>query len=99
MEIKNLENFIGQLIIASICGGGILWIMIKAIVKTEARNELNKDLDKLHQRINGVEKNFVACKYCDLQHDNLNKRLDTLEKNINNRFDVLETLITKAVTK
>lgn len=67
---------------------GVTFAIAKILMRSEARAELKDDLEKVHERINENEKNFVTCKFCTMQHDNLTKTLQSMDNK-------LDTLISK----
>ena len=58
---------------------GITFAIAKILMRSEARAELKEDLEKLHERINENEKDFVTCKFCNTQHDNLNTNISDIK--------------------
>lgn len=65
---------------------------------TEAKKEVKDFMDELkkadeglHGRINTVEKDFVRCEFCKMQHSNLDKNFE----NINSKLDILIDNATK----
>jgi len=68
-------------------GGGGAYAMVKALVRTEARKELNEDIEKLHGRINKNESDYVTCKFCTMQHDNLNTNIADIKGTVNKIYD------------
>lgn len=78
-----------QTIIVSIASSaGTAYAIVKTLVRSEARTELKPDLDGLHKRANKIEDEFVTCKFCKMQHDNLTTTLQSMDKK-------LDTLISK----
>lgn len=75
------ENII-TIVLSIIGGGGVGWAVAKNIVRVEARAELKDDIESLHQRANNIENNYVTCKYCNMQHDNLGKTLNSMDKKL-----------------
>ena len=73
-------------IIASVLGsGGLVLLAVNSTIKSKAREELSEDLKGLHSRINNVENNYVTCKYCSMQHENLG----TILKSMDGKLDIL----------
>lgn len=85
---------------ASFLGGGSVgFSMVRAYMHSEAKKALKPEFarhdgdieelktkdDALHKRINHVENEYVQCRYCDMQHDNLKTTLD----GINHKLDII----------
>lgn len=66
----------------------IAFAIAKTLMRSEARIELKEDLEKLHERANIIEKDFVTCKFCTMQHSNIDKTLQSMDNK-------LDTLISK----
>lgn len=58
----------------SVLGG-----LIKLFVRSEARKELKDDLTRIHDRIDNVADDYVPCKYCNMQHQNLDNKLNSMD--------------------
>ena len=56
---------------------------------TETEKEFKSEIDKLHNRINSVEKNYVTCAYCSMQSENNNKLLYSIDQRMNTLVDHL----------
>jgi len=70
-------------------GGGGAYTILRTLVRSEAKEALKdvidelKEADKaLHGRINKNEDEFVTCKFCTMQHDNLSKTLESMDKKL-----------------
>lgn len=81
-------EFWQQLLLCLFGSGSIGFGIAKLFMRSEARAELKEDIEKLHERINLVEQNYVTCKFCTMQHDNLTKTLQSMDNK-------LDTLISK----
>ena len=57
----------------------VAFAIVKTLVRAEARKEVAPDIEKLHGRANIIEKDFVRCEFCKLQHDNLTKTLQSMD--------------------
>lgn len=53
-------------------------------IKEVVQNSEKADTD-LHQRINQVEQTYVTCKYCEMQHHNL----ETTLKSMDDKLDII----------
>lgn len=70
-------------------GGGLGMLAVKLFIKNEAEKAFEKDLfdlkaedESLHKRINWVEKEYVTCKYCNMQHSNLSTTLSSMDRKL-----------------
>lgn len=70
-------------------GGGLGMLAVKLFIKNEAEKAVKEDLlelkaedDSLHKRINWVEKEYVTCKYCTMQHSNLTTTLNSMDRKL-----------------
>lgn len=73
-------------ILAFFGGGGLGIVAVKLYIKSEAQEalkgsieELKAEDEALHSRINHIENTYVACKYCDMQHSNLERTLQSMD--------------------
>lgn len=76
-------------------GGGLGFVFIKLFIKNEARNAIEPDIknlkaadDSLHKRINFIENEYVTCKYCDMQHSNLDTLLNSMDRKLDKLIDI-----------
>lgn len=70
-------------------GGGLGFLLIKLFIKSEAHNALEQDIEtlkkedkSLHERINTVEREYVTCKFCNMQHTNLSTTLKSMDRKL-----------------
>jgi hypothetical protein len=75
-------------------GGGLGMIAVKLFIKNEAKEAVKEDIkelkqedDSLHKRINWVEKEYVTCKYCNMQHQNLATTLSSMDRKLDILID------------
>lgn len=60
----------------------VAYAIVKVLVRSESRVELKEDIQKLHDRANIIEKEFVRCEFCKLQHDTLTANLTSMDKKL-----------------
>ena len=80
-----INTDIKTIIASLLAGSGISATIFKLLVKDEAKKALSKDTEVIHNRIDRTNNKFeehVTCKYCNMQHDNIDKRLDRIESKI-----------------
>lgn len=66
-------------------GGGLGYTAVKLFMKSEARAALKDEIQDLKTSIKDIESDYVTCKYCNMQHSNL----DGMLKSINSKLDIL----------
>ena len=77
-------------------GGGIGFMAVKLFMQREAKTAVKEDLAKIEMSLKELKKelaettkkisdDYVTCKYCNMQHENLN----TLLKCMDDKLDVL----------
>lgn len=77
IDIKDIFVFL----ISFFSGGGLGLLAVKLFIQQQAKAAVEKDLED----IKGTLKDFVDCKFCNMQHENLNVLLKTM----NNKLDIL----------
>lgn len=83
----DLQTF-GLSVGVSLAGiGGIL----KILVRSEAKEALAPEIEKLHGRINKVEDNYVSKEHCQTQHINSEKNFEKMD----NKLDIILAAILK----
>lgn len=80
-----IHNLIIQLIISSLIGGGIGYTFVRLFMQHEAKEALKEDLKTLWKKVGDIEEDYVTCKYCDMQHKNIENTL----QNMNHKLDIL----------
>jgi enoyl-[acyl-carrier-protein] reductase (NADH) len=65
----------------------VAFAIVKTLVRAEARKELATDVEKLHERINEIEKDYVTCKFCNTQHDNLNTNIADIKGTVSKIYE------------
>lgn len=65
-------------------GGGatVAFAIAKTLMRAEARAELKGDIEKLHDRADSIEEDYVTCKFCNMQHNNLNTTLQSMDNKL-----------------
>lgn len=77
-------------------GGGLGFMAVRLFMQKEAKEAVKEDLKKIETSIKELKKevsdavkkmtdDYVTCKYCNMQHENLN----TLLKCMDDKLDVL----------
>lgn len=66
-------------------GGGTGWAVAKTIIKNAAKEAVKDDIDTINKKIDRIEENYVTCKFCTMQHDNLTETL----KSMDSKLDIL----------
>lgn len=77
-------------------GGGLGFMAVKLFMQREAKLAVKEDLSKIEASLKELKKelaeaikkmadDYVTCKYCNMQHENLN----TLLKCMDDKLDVL----------
>lgn len=66
-------------------GGGIGYATVKMFMRTEAKEALKDEIEELKDDIKDIQEDYVTCKYCNMQHSNL----DGMLKSINSKLDIL----------
>lgn len=89
-------NDIFMFLLSFFGGGGLGFLAIKLFMQKEAKEAVKEDLKKIEKSIEEFKKDvsetikkmtndYVTCKYCNMQHENLN----TLLKCMDDKLDVL----------
>ena len=66
-------------------GGGLGYTAVKVFMKSEARAALKDEIGEIKEDIKEIQDDYVTCKYCNMQHSNL----DGMLKSINSKLDIL----------
>lgn len=73
-------------------GGGLGLLAVKLFIQQQAKAAVNEDimkiensLEELRKDVKVALKNYVDCKFCNMQHENLNVLLKTM----NNKLDII----------
>lgn len=66
-------------------GGGLGYTAVKLFMKSEARAALKDEIEEIKEDIKQMQDDYVTCKYCNMQHSNL----DGMLKSINSKLDIL----------
>ena len=66
-------------------GGGLGYTTVKLFMKSEARAALKDEIEEIKEDIKEIQDDYVTCKYCTMQHNNL----DGMLKSINSKLDIL----------
>ena len=66
-------------------GGGLGYTAVKLFMKSEARAALKDEIEEFKKDIKEIQDDYVTCKYCNMQHSNL----DGMLKSINSKLDIL----------
>lgn len=88
IEIKDIVVFL----LSFFSGGGLGLLAVKLFIQQQARAAVEEDLKKienslkdLRKDVNEALKNYVDCKFCSMQHENLN----VLLKSMNSKLDII----------
>lgn len=88
IDIKDIFVFL----ISFFSGGGLGLIAVKLFIQHQAKVAVKDDLKRIEQNlidlkkdVNDALKNYVDCKYCSMQHENLN----VLLKSMNSKLDII----------
>ena len=95
----DILTFLATIISGGGIGGGVGVAIVRAFMRSEAKKALKCDIEKidkdiaelktedeaLHKRINHVENDYVQCRYCDMQHNNLENILN----DVTHKLDML----------
>lgn len=66
-------------------GGGLGYTAVKLFMKSEAKAALKEEIAEIKEELKTIQENYVTCKYCNMQHNNL----DGMLKSINSKLDIL----------
>lgn len=66
-------------------GGGIGYATVRLFMQKEAKEALKDEIVEIKKDIKGIQDDYVTCKYCNMQHSNL----DGMLKSINSKLDIL----------
>lgn len=81
----DLHTLILTSIISSLLGGGLGGYIMRLIMKSEAKEALKPDLEKIDADIARIEKNYVTCAVCQATHNSVNTTL----ADMNRKLDIL----------
>lgn len=88
ISVNDIFNFL----LAFFGGGGLGCLTVKLLIRNEAKEALKEDFRKIEKSIEEIKKDigkmtseYVTCKYCNMQHENLN----VLLKSMDDKLDVL----------
>lgn len=88
IEIKDIVVFL----LSFFSGGGLGLLAVKLFIQQQAKAAVNSDIMKiensladLREDVKDALKNYVDCKFCNMQHENLNVLLKTM----NNKLDII----------
>lgn len=88
IEIKDIVVFL----LSFFSGGGLGLLAVKLFIQNQAKAALKDDIKELKASITDLReeiknnlKDFVDCKFCNMQHENLNVLLKTM----NNKLDII----------
>ena len=66
-------------------GGGIGYATVRLFMQKEAKEALKDEIVEIKKDIEGIQDNYVTCKFCNMQHSNL----DGMLKSIDGKLDIL----------
>lgn len=66
-------------------GGGIGYAAVRLFMQKEAKEALKDEIVEIKKDIEGIQDNYVTCKFCNMQHSNL----DGMLKSIDGKLDIL----------
>ncbi len=102
IEIDNIKKTLDMMfIIGSGCVGGLIFIITNNYKINYDKNiMLNKDIDKLDNKIDNLEKKInIRFNKLDNKIDNLENKLNVKIDNINNKIEELKNIIEKQDNK
>lgn len=91
IEVKDIFIFLSYLL-SFFSGGGLGLLAVKLFIQNQAKAAVKDDLKRIEQNlidlkkdVNDALKDYVDCKYCSMQHENLN----VLLKSMNSKLDII----------
>ena len=66
-------------------GGGTGYAAVRLFMQKEAKEALKDEIVEIKKNIEGIQDNYVTCKFCNMQHSNL----DGMLKSIDGKLDIL----------
>lgn len=89
---KLLEIMALVVAVTGVSIGGLAFWVARKFVQAEVNDVVSKDIQLLHDRISKMKDEYVTCKFCMTQHDNINNRLKEVSDGVKSIIDMLLTV-------